>query len=199
MTQELADLEAWQAANAVRRVDEQQRFFGATPWADGAGQSKPLNQTTEVHGAYEITDEWAMLAAHGFYQAEDGRLRLMPVLVYPGVVLAPWVRDYTVPPPNAFLWLTIEHGLGTAKYPTSDPERPNIGWNGQIVATRARLEWGSGEPREQQIFPGVYANSMPPASTFIWHQIIGYTDASGRYAPLNDSPTLVAGFYCPPY
>lgn len=200
MTDQAADLNAWIATNTVRRLDEQNRFFGATAWADGASSARPLNQTTEVHGAYEITDEWAMLEADGYYQAEDGRLKLAPVLVYPGVVLAPWVEGYTVPPRSAFLWLTIEHVLGTARYPTADPERPDTGWSGQITSTRGRLEWGSGEHREQQIFLGGYKNSMPPASTFIWHQIIGSTDAGGRYTPQSlSSPTYVAGFYCPPY
>jgi len=200
MTDQLADLQAWKAANDVRRLDDQHRLFGASQWGDGAGAAYPLNQTTEAHGAHELVDEWDILQTSGFYQREDGLMRLMPVVVYPGVVLAPWVEQFTTPPKDSALWLVIEHSLSATQWPAFDPNNADTtGWNGQITATKARLEWGSKDLRTNQIFPDDYSDSMPPNSTFIWQQRIGLTDAAGRFDTFQDNPTLVAGQYCPPY
>ena len=200
MNAQLTDLRAWKASNDVRRLDEQHRMFGALPWNDGAGVDQPLNQTTDVHGAHQITDEWSQLEVDGFYQRDDGSMRLMPVVVYPGIVLAPWVEAFVTPPKDAALWLVIEHVLGSATWPASEASNPSTtGWNGQITATRAWLEWGTRDIRENQIFPDLYTNSMPKNSTFIWRQRIGFTDAAGRFSPFEKYHNLVAGQYCPPY
>jgi hypothetical protein len=195
MTDPTTDLAAWKASNDVRRVDEANRFFGPTQWGDGAGSAHPLSQTTEAHGAYEVEDEWQMLEAHGFYQREDGNLRLMPLVVYPGVVLAPYVETYTLAPPNAALWLVIAHQLGSTSYPTSGKE----GWNGQILATKAVLEWGTQEPRTNQIFPGNYDNSLPPNNAFIWNGRIGTTDAKGKFTRFSGDLDTTCGQFIPPY
>jgi hypothetical protein len=119
-----APLLAWQAQNAVRDVDRALRHLTPTPFDAASHDSLVL-------AGVGIVDEWEMMATSGFYQEPDKSLRLAPVIVYPGLILADYVHAEGAmkPPASKSLWLQIRHTLS-----------PNA--NGLVWWHR----WHSGEP-----------------------------------------------------
>lgn len=179
----------WTAHNTARRMDLQQRNLSPQSWADD-GQIQLLGASadrTSVRGLDPVADEWAMLERDGFYQDEDG-LRLMPVLVYPGIALDQFTTKPTTPPANSSLYVRIAYVLqGNA----------TGGWNGALTAT-ATLHWGRLPLPPNVIFPGSYARSMPPNNTFVWHYELGHTDESATYTPTTEGHNRALGQLIPP-
>lgn len=204
MSNAIQQLAAWTTHNAVRRLDQAQRDFTALEWSDGAGQADPLNQTTLIHGAHEVEDEWQILA-RGFYQDPDTlELRLAPFVVYPGKIVAPYVTSGIVPPADSRLILRITYSLSSVTYPAqTENGQDNTGWNGAITSTETALIWQQ-PARESmppnQIFPGVYSNAMPPNNKFIWHCSLGSTNAAKVFTRHGTSDfQVVCGQLIPPF
>lgn len=202
MSEAIQQLAAWTTHNAVRRLDHAQRDFAAMEWSDGAGQADPLDQTTLIHGAHQVEDEWQILAG-GFYQDPETReLRLAPFLVYPGKIVAPYVTTGILPPANSFLLLRVTYGLSPVTYPAlSDAGQSTTGWNGRINSTAVLLFW---HPRNQplpanSVFPSSYSNSMPPGNNFIWHASLGYTDSGSAFTRSISEIESVCGQFIPPF
>lgn len=198
MSSESSQLDLWSTRNRLRDFDAMQRDFAPMSWSNGTDEfphAPELGQVSEVHGANAVTDDWAQLLHEGFLQGEDGLLRLRPILVYPGLVLTPWLEQGTPTPPSSALWVVVHHVLEPVYYPWTK----KTGWSGRIVDARAWVEWGGRDPRPNQIFPGTKDTAMPPNNTLIWHFRHGFTDAQGRYSrKLADEPGTL-GQYCPPY
>jgi len=201
MNDAIQQLAAWTTHNAVRRLDHAQRDFAALEWSDGAGQSDPLNQTTLIHGAHEVEDEWQILA-RGFYQdPETLELQLAPFVVYPGKIVAPYVTSGIVPPANMRLVLRISYDLSPVTYPAqAGGGQSTTGWNGGINSTETALMW---HPLNQalppnQIFPGVYSNSMPPNNRFVWHGTLGSTDSAKAFTRSISDLEFTCGQLIPP-
>ena len=123
MISDLDQLQSWTTELEIRRADRAQQDFGAMAWAVGAAggdvaaSCPELAQTTSIHGADPVTDEWQELAENGFLQDPVTReLRLMPITVYPGIVLAPWVETAVIPPPDSVLWVTITWQTGSTTF-----------------------------------------------------------------------------------
>lgn len=204
MNDDLHNLQAWSTQRTVQRANIAQREFAATPWADGAGDldnAPELSQTTLVHGAHVIVDEWAVLQQQRFLQNPDDRtLRLAPIVIYPGIVLAPWVESGPPTPANKALWIVAKYRLEPARYPGTTPEdEATFGWSGGILGTEAVFEWGERDSRENQIFPGLYTNSMPPGNVFVWNFRIGVTDAAGNFTLSGGNLISTCGQYIPPF
>lgn len=172
-----AELAAFIASNATRRLDQAQRDLGPQEWQD--------SYETVIRGQSPILDEWALLQRDGYLQTEDG-LRLMPVLVYPGIALDPWVITPTAPPKASTLYVRIAYKLSG---------NSTGGWNGAIAAS-ASLHWGT--PPPNVIFPGTYAYSMPPNDTFVWHYELGHTDNHSLYTPTTQGHNRALGQLIPP-
>ena len=203
MSDELDNLNAWSAGNRLRRADNALRDFSPAAWNDGAGSDSPLDQTTLVHAGVNILDEWQLIENTGFYQdADDRTLRLLPFVVYPGIIVAPWVRSGPVPPASKALWLVMEYQLGSVTYPAvTSNGQATTGWNGSILSASARLEWGEDDTRENQTFPSTYNDSMPPNNTFIWNARLGATDARGLFKRISGDGEIryTCGQLMPPF
>jgi hypothetical protein len=201
MSEAIQQLAAWTTHNALRRLDHAQRDFAALEWSDGAGSTDPLDQTTLIHGAHAVEDEWQILA-RGFYQdSETLELRLAPFVVYPGKIVAPYVTTGIVPPADSLLVLRISYGLSPVNYPALTPEGLGTsGWNGRINSTATVLLW---HPTNQplpanNIFPSGYTNSMPAGNNFVWHASLGQTDSRRAFTRSIIGLDSVCGQLIPP-
>ncbi len=182
MISDLDQLQSWTTELEIRRADRAQQDYGAMPWTVGAAggdvaaDCPELAQTTSIHGADPVTDEWQELVINGFLQDPTTKeFRLMPITVYPGIVLAPWVENATVPPPSSVLWVTITWQTGSATF----PNRAGPQWDGSIQSATAVMFWA---PAGQEYTDG---NARSPTQVF-FNGRIGSTDAGGLFT-LDDS------------
>lgn len=192
----------FQARNAVRRTREAIAQMDAQPMtATGVAPHDSLEVADPVEGEFPITDEWAALWRHGFWQSAEGDLMLRPLYFFPGILAH--VHEFGQPfrpAPNRALWAKWTLYLGSTQW-TSDTGTTTTGWNALISSAKIDLVWASpGENLADHnvIFPSIYTNSMPAGNTLIWHEKIGGTNGTGRWA-FSDQHDEIHGILMPSF
>ena len=212
MNAAIDQLQLWTTQNLLRRADQVNEGLGATGWLGPLPVTAVTGGSTDssVRGGDPVIDEWQVMEQQGFYQEPDtGELRLMPVLVYPGIVLMPWLERPMVPQPQQILWVEIRYWVAGTTFqhpPGKDgPVKSTTGWDGVISHASAKLIWA---PWDRDLLDGAvrmhigYQGELPPGGVFVWYGMIGGTDAAGNYGTTGYQGSYlqnVCGQWVPPF
>lgn len=197
--------EAWKAANDLRRADTRLRDLGQQA-VGNPGVAPPghdlVNVDDPVQGDTPVTDPLLILERDGFWQGEDGSLMLRPFFFWPGVVrhVHP-VGGMIKPAPKMRLWARWTLRLLATQWQKFDGSTAR-GWSGGVSGADVTLIWspaGVSLTPQNVIFPSTYTDSMPPGDTLVFHDILGGTDADGRWDITNNIVDQFNGIFIPSF